>query len=803
MDVRALKSTIDLLAVIGSRVALTRRGKEYYGLCPFHSEDTPSFTVAPDKGFWHCFGCDMNGDAIDFVRETEGLSFLEAVKVITDGNFSTAPIGREHVIKRKSTPDWISSTPPEDAPMPEFALGNGQLPSHVWTYRGSDGGVIGYIARYAIEHDGKVGKIFQPVTWGKYSGTNDEPSWQTKVWAKPRPLYGLDVIAKNTTGQVIIVEGEKACDSARLLFPNSPCVTWPGGANAIPHINFAPLYGRSVLTIADNDEPGKAAMRRICALLSANGCKVMYIEPESSRESGWDLADALEENWDAANALKWAKSLVKRYVPDAPLESPPPALPLIPAPGPPRVPTLRLVSGNERNNGGDNDTPDGTGGDQQEDMPPAFSDDALAMQFASDEGADWRYVASGMNVSWVHWTGQRWQKDLTGLIRQNIRLSLRRIANFRMSEVLTEAQRKSICSSKTRNSVYEMVKTDQSLATIRADWNKDDWSLATPGGIVDLRTGQLASWRKEDLVDRYTSVSPGGSCERWIQFMREVTGNNDDMCNYLQRLCGYFLTGVTSEHVMAFFYGTGANGKSVFINTISTILSDYASNSPMETFSEQRNDRHSTELARLDGARLVTSQETEVGRRWAESRIKSLTGGDRITARFMHQDDFEFAPKFKLLFAGNSKPGLKSTDEAIRRRIHIVPFSVTIPQGERDTLLQEKLHAEAAGILQWMIDGCLLWQKHGLNPPSEVIDATNDYVESEDDILAWINSSCDIGPNLVSPIKDLYANYRTYCDDANERPIKRRRLMQYLTGHGYEETVDFGVTWIRGISPKV
>lgn len=165
-------------------------------------------------------------------------------------------------------------------------------------------------------------------------------------------------------------------------------------------------------------------------------------------------------------------------------------------------------------------------------------------------------------------------------------------------------------------------------------------------------------------------------------------------------MCGYALTGMTNEHALFFLFGTGANGKSVFLKTIAGVMGDYAMTAPIETFSASLNDRHPTELARLQGARLVTATEPREGARWDESKVKLLTGGDRIAARFMRQNFFEFAPQFKLLIAGNHKPRLSSVDEAIRRRLKLLPFTVTIPESERDLGLAEKLHDEWGGILQ-------------------------------------------------------------------------------------------------------
>jgi putative DNA primase/helicase len=202
----------------------------------------------------------------------------------------------------------------------------------------------------------------------------------------------------------------------------------------------------------------------------------------------------------------------------------------------------------------------------------------------------------------------------------------------------------------------------------------------------------------------------------------------------------------------------------------------------MTTFTASNNDRHPTELAMLRGARIVTAQETESGQRWAEAKIKALTGGDPISARFMRQDFFTFQPMFKLLIAGNHKPSLKSVDEAVRRRFNLIPFTVTIPAGERDPDLFEKLKQERSGILEWAIQGCLEWQRIGLAPPSVILDATNEYLDEEDAIGRFLKERCYLGDQSASEdVSDLYASYKEWCEVGGERAMSTKRFSQNLS----------------------
>jgi putative DNA primase/helicase len=246
-----------------------------------------------------------------------------------------------------------------------------------------------------------------------------------------------------------------------------------------------------------------------------------------------------------------------------------------------------------------------------------------------------------------------------------------------------------IASAKTVAAVERLARSDRCIAATVDQWDSDPWLLNTPVGALDLRRGDSCRRRPQGYFTKSTAVGPRGECSLWRTFLERITDGNEELERFLQRMAGYCLTGSTREHALFFLYGTGANGKSVLLNTLSGILGDYARSAPIETFTASNVERHPTDLASLRGARLVMAVETEEGRRWAESRIKVLTGGDKIAARFMREDFFEFIPQFKLIIAGNHKPGLRSVDEAIRRRFHLVPFTVTIPEEERDETLTE------------------------------------------------------------------------------------------------------------------
>src|SRR6266702_598508 len=339
---------------------------------------------------------------------------------------------------------------------------------------------------------------------------------------------------------------------------------------------------------------------------------------------------------------------------------------------------------------------------EESDLPPEFSDDALAAEFTARHKHELRYVAKW--GAWLHWDGMRWKFEETFRAFDLARAIARDFANA----CRDTGQKPKIASAGKVAAICTLARADRAHAATADIWDSDEWALNTPGGIVDLRTGDILAHDPSRHLTKITAVALGEACPRWRKFLAEVTRGDTELEGFLQRIAGYSLSGSTREHALFFLYGTGGNGKGVLLNTLTSIFGDYAAVAPMETFIAARGERHPTDLAGLRGARLVTSQETEEGRHWAENKVKALTGGDPISARLMRQDFFTFTPAFKLVIAGNHKPRLRGVDEAIRRRFHLVPFDMTIVPADRDPLLAEKLRAEWPGILQWALDGCLL-----------------------------------------------------------------------------------------------
>jgi len=433
--------------------------------------------------------------------------------------------------------------------------------------------------------------------------------------------------------------------------------------------------------------------------------------------------------------------------------------------------------------------PDETG-NVGEVRPPGFTDDALALDFTRQHAWHLRYVAAW--GKWYEWTGTVWKADETMRIFDYAREICRRASAACGSPGIAA----SIASAKTVAAVERLAKSDRRHAATVEEWDRDEWLLNTPDGVIELRTSRMRKHRPGDYLTKITAVAPGGECPRWRKFLAEITAKDAELQGFLKRIAGYCLTGSIREHAMFFGYGTGANGKGVFLNTITALMGDYATVAAMETFTASMNDRHPTDLAMLRGARLVTAQETEEGRRWAEARIKAMTGGDPITARFMRQDFFTYNPAFKLFIAGNHKPGLRNVAEAIRRRLNLIPFDVTIAAAKRDHELPEKLKAEWPGILKWMIQGCLEWQAEGLQPPEAVRSATAEYLAAEDLIEQWRADRLIDSPNSQTASHTLFSDWTAWCNALGEEAGTIKRFSEALQRHFPKQRISQGMMFL-------
>ncbi|MGJ0509953.1 MAG: phage/plasmid primase, P4 family [Methylocystis sp.] len=411
---------------------------------------------------------------------------------------------------------------------------------------------------------------------------------------------------------------------------------------------------------------------------------------------------------------------------------------------------------------------------------PEYSEDWLALLFAERFGHMLRFVP--VWGKWRVYDGRVWRDDE----KLSTYDAARKVCRAAANSAETAAEKKRLASAKTRAAVVNIAQSDPRLVATVGQWDQNLMWLNTPGGVVDLETGEMRPHRPDDYLGKITSVAPGGGCPTFLKFLMRITGGDRDFVAYLRRVFGYCLTGLTTEDALFFLHGSGANGKSTLLRVVKTILNDYALSAPSSVFTANKFQSHPTEIARMHGKRLVVSSEIEPNQKWAESRIKELTGGDEVSARLMRQDFFDFVPQMKLLIAGNHKPGLSDVSEAFRRRLYLLPFVVTIPASERDKDLEAKLIAESGGILQWMIEGCAEWQKIGLQPPPVVTLATGEYLESQDRVAQWIETECEkkAGAQKLL-ISDARKKFNDWATTHNIEPLGRKEFRERIERLGH------------------
>lgn len=433
-------------------------------------------------------------------------------------------------------------------------------------------------------------------------------------------------------------------------------------------------------------------------------------------------------------------------------------------------------------------------------------------------GADLRYCAK--MGGWHIWDGKRWVLDETGEVFRRAAETLRAYrqeAEKQLNEIekqlkqataneqeKLETKKKEAAQvvkfskqSEFKSRITAMIDLAQNLPGVPITTDQLDhspWLITVNNGTLDLKTGKLQEHRREDLITKLTPVDydPKAECPQWLGFLDRIMGGDRELISFLQKAAGYALTGDTSEQVMFFLYGAGANGKSVYLNTLQDLMGDYGQQAPTSLLMAKPSTGVPNDVARLKGARFVTAIETGEGNRMDETLVKQLTGDDPVTARFLRQEFFTFKSEGKIFLASNHKPLIRGNDYAIWRRIHLIPFEVQIPVEERDKQLPAKLREEMAGILKWAVDGCLQWLSDGLQPPKKVTAATEDYKTEMDGMGTFINDCCVENWDAKVSVSGLYKAYVEWCEENGERPMNQRMFSKRMKERGYKQKKSTG-----------
>jgi len=438
-----------------------------------------------------------------------------------------------------------------------------------------------------------------------------------------------------------------------------------------------------------------------------------------------------------------------------------------------------------------------------------FDDMGNAERFVDLFGENVRYCYT--EKKWYFYNSMRWSVDNLGVIlrmadkcveamKAEAKLYLQ--ADEESGGDMAKAFEKHMKSSRSNKSKKAMLnEIEHHLPILPIQMDRYKMALNTPSGIINLKNGDVKAHNPEYYFTKITSVdcAEAADCPRWLAFLDDIFAGDKDLIRYIQKAVGYSLTGSTAEQCAFFLYGTGRNGKSTFIDVIRDVFGDYAANIQPETImvkSSQSNAINS-DIARLKGARLVTSVEPNEGVRLNEGLLKQLTGDDTVTARKLYSEEFEFKPEFKLWMATNHKPIIRGTDTGIWRRIHMIPFDVQIPEDKVDKNLTHKLKAEMTGIFKWCIDGCLMWQREGLQMPAAVLKSVREYRREMDVISAFIEDKCTLEGTVQA--STLYAAYVSWADSNNEYCMSNTKFSTELAKR-FEKVRGKNYNFFNGIS---
>lgn len=716
---------------------------QWKALCPAHDDANPSLSVKGDgrRVLLHCFAGCQYAD------------IMAALGLSANGN------GRGPATSKPTTP---KPTQPARRIVATY------------DYRDAAGQVILQKVRYEPKSfaqrrpDGRGG-----YTWG--------------LGHIAPVLYRLPELSDPATAlqPVYICEGEKDVDRLAGLGLVATC-NFDGASAAGQKSKWRPEYnqhfaGRVVYILPDNDEPGRAHTQNVARNLHDVAQTVRVINLPDLPAKG-DVSDWLDAG-HTIDDLERVCLLTPLWEPATDDATANPT----PQPGATAAPS-----------------------------PVAFKldDTGNAERFVAQHGDDVRYDHS--TGHWLIWTGTHWRQDDDGAIQRRAKTTVRAIydeaaaaakaGNDARAAELAKWARASAAEAR-RNAMLNLARAELPIAITRDRLNIHDLLLNVQNGTLDLATGQLRPHDRSDLLTYVLPVpyDPAAVCPTWDSFLGHITNDNDELAAFLAQAVGYSLSGSTTRQCLFFLYGRGANGKSTFIETVMALLGDLGHKARAQVLMLSERERVSNEVAALAGRRLVVTSELSDGGRLDEGLVKDLTGGDSMSARFLYGEPFTFRPTFKLWLYGNHKPTIAGTDDGIWRRVRLIPFTVQIPENERDATLPAKLRAELPGILAWAVRGWQDFQRHGLGAPAAVTEATAEYRAESDTLGQFIAECCYVAQGATARGGELYAAYSEWAKANNlkhrltsVRFARALKELGYVNGHNrngsYWEGIDILAT---------
>jgi putative DNA primase/helicase len=627
-------------------------------------------------------------------------------------------------------------------------------------------------------------------------------------------LYRADEIGQAIEDgrEIACAEGEKDCDRLWSLgIPatcNSTGAAKPGERAKWTKRHSEQLAGADIVVLNDHDDPGRAHAEATCQ------CSVGV----AKRVRRLDLADHWRDIGKGDDVSDWidggggTREKLQKLIGEAPDYQPQPSQP-DPAAG---VSFLITKAQKEelRNRGFTEDqiremTPaeahkrlghglagSSSSSSSSSSPPPPSSSPAnlteqAVMRLFVDENKD-RLRYNHDTKTWLIWRGHRWRED-------------GRHKHFAMIKALCRSLGRGYAIQKIKfaRAVEEGARSEPEFSAVSADWDADPMLLGTPGGVVDLRTGALRPGKPEDMISKIVAVTPSerAECPRWLKFLDQALNRKADNIAFLKRFSGYGLTGSTKEEMLLFVAGKPGSGKGTATKTIASIMRDYALTVPVTMFTDSAWRALEYYRARLVGRRLILASEPEKGATWSDAFVNGLTGSDRIPARNPAGKPFDFDPTHKLAFNAEQVPELKSVSTGLRRRLGLLPFDHPPPPAEVDVNLKEALKAEWPGILRWMIDGALDWQKIALAPPPDVRAAVEEYFTNQDIIGRWIEECCDTVSTYAARPSKLLVSFNAWADRNNERRMNNNSFHQAMKVRFRIKKLD-GNTYVEGIGFK-
>lgn len=595
---------------------------------------------------------------------------------------------------------------------------------------------------------------------------NGHGGWIWNANEVKKTLYRLPEIvkAKESNEIVIFCEGEKDVQNVKSKL-NLTATTAPLGANSWKDEYAESLAGLNIAILPDNDEAGKKHAETVANSIynKAQSVKVINLPNLSEKE---DVSDWIEKGGNSEQLLELISQTDEWHLKNTEL--------------------VKVQNGLTEN------IIEGTCDDYL--MTAPLTDTGNAECFLMEYGN--KFIFNKTNQEWYQWSGVIWNEDKINAVDDAILKVIRSRQNITLEMPDYDDVNKKLKSinymircedvAKRRN-IKEAVQLLPQFITTIERYDKDLFLAATQNGTLDLRNGSFRDSKQEDFLTLQlgTEYDANADCPRWKRFLREVFSDDESMIDFIQRIAGYFLTGDISKQEMFILYGFGKNGKTVFLNTLSALLGDYAGTASFKTFDADKQNEQSNDLAMLKGKRFVSMSESAADRRLNEPLIKQVTGGDKITCRFLRKEFFSYTPQFKLFLATNHKPVITQSDFGIWRRIVLIPFEQNF-DGREESGLEAQLFSELPGILNWAIEGLKKWHKEGLkNRPQAVIEATDKYKQDSDTVGQWLECNTTQNPNSEIKSSEAYNDYKDWAVENGHYPLGNKTFKSSLEEKGY------------------